>query len=248
MKIGILGVGNIGTTLAHRLAAAGHEVKVANSRGPETIPSDALSTGASAVTATEVVTGVDVLITSVPYARVPDIKTLVAQAPSDAVIIDTSNYYPHRDGNIAAVDGGQVESLWVSDQYGRSVTKAWNAIFTGAFNSTATPTGHPERVAIPVAGDSEKHRGVAMALVEETGFDAFDAGTLDQSWRQQPGTPVYCTGFTKEQIGDVLAAADPVRRIVRRDLMVEANRVLLNDATSVRPEDYMIQLHRVFYT
>lgn len=246
MKIGILGVGNIGTTLARRLAAVGHDVKVANSRGPETIPSDALSTGATAVTASDLVAGVDVLITSVPYARVPDIKALVAQAPEDAVIIDTSNYYPHRDGNIAAVDEGQIESCWVSEQYGRPVTKAWNAIFTGSFNSTATPASHPDRVAIPVAGDDEASRAVAKALVEETGFDAFDAGALEHSWRQQPGTPVYCTNLNKEQIGDALAAADASRRVVRRDLMVEANRVLLSDPTSVRPADYMIQLHRVF--
>jgi 8-hydroxy-5-deazaflavin:NADPH oxidoreductase len=248
MKIGILGVGNIGTTLAHRLAAAGHEVKVANSRGPETIPADATSTGATAVPANEVAAGVDVLITSVPYARVPDIKPLVANAPDDAIIIDTSNYYPHRDGNIAAVDDGQIESYWVSEQYGRPITKAWNAIFTGSFNSTATPAGHPDRVAIPVAGDDEASRAVAMRLVEETGFDAYDAGTLEHSWRQQPGTPVYCTNLNKEQIGDALAAAEPERRIVRRDLMVEANRVLLSDPTPVRPADYMIQLHRVFNT
>jgi predicted dinucleotide-binding enzyme len=248
VNIGILGVGNIGTTLAHRLAAAGHHVKVANSRGPETLPPRALSTGAKAVTASEVVVDVEVLVTSVPFARVPDIRTLVEQAPDDAVVIDTSNYYPHRDGNIDAVDRGQVESLWVSEQFGRKVTKAWNAIYTGSFDSKATPPGHPERVAIAVAGDDDAHRAVAMSLVEETGFDAFDAGPLANSWRQQPGTPVYCTDHTKEQIGDVLAAADPARSIRRRNLMVEANRELLADSTTVRPADYMVQLHRVFNT
>jgi predicted dinucleotide-binding enzyme len=248
MKIGILGVGNIGTTLAHRLAAAGHHVKVANSRGPETLPPRALSTGAKPVAASEVVVDVEVLVTSVPFARVPDIRTLLEQTPDDAVVIDTSNYYPHRDGNIDAVDHGQIESLWVSEQFGRKVTKAWNAIYTGSFDSKATPPGHPERVAIAVAGDDDAHRAVAMSLVEETGFDAFDAGPLANSWRQQPGTPVYCTDHTKEQIGDVLAAAEPARSIRRRNLMVEANRELLADPTPVRPADYMVQLHRVFNT
>lgn len=250
MKIGILGVGNIGTTLAKRLAAAGHAVKVANSRGPETISAEALSTGAKGMTGAEVMADIDVLITSVPFARVPDIKALVEQAPNEAVIIDTSNYYPHRDGNIAAVDDGQVESLWVSEQLGRPVTKAWNAINTGSFDSKATFAGHPDRVAIPVAGDDESHRAVAMALVEETGFDAFDAGTLEHSWRQQPGTPVYCTDMTLETVGSALADADQLGRVVRRDLMVEANKVLLDpsERKSVRPDDYMVQLHRVFNT
>lgn len=248
MNIGILGVGNIGTTLAHRLAAAGHDVKVANSRGPETLPPRALETGAKPVTSSEVVLDVDVLVTSVPFARVPDIRPLIDQLPADAVLIDTSNYYPHRDGNIAAVDEGQVESLWVSEQYGRSVTKAWNAIFTGSFDTKATPPGHPDRVAIAVAGDDDAHRAVAMGLVEETGFDAFDAGPLATSWRQQPGNPVYCTDHTKDEIGDVLAAADRERRIRRRDLMVEVNRQILTDPTPVRPADYMVLLHRVFNT
>ena len=248
MKIGILGVGNIGTTLAHRLASAGHLVKVANSRGPETLPAGALDTGAKAVTASEVVLDVDVLITSVPFARVPDIRSLVEQLPSDAVVIDTSNYYPHRDGNIEAVDLGQIESHWVSEQFGRKVTKAWNAIFTGSFDVNARPLGHPDRVAIPVAGDSDAHRAVAMSLVEDSGFDAFDAGGLEDSWRQQPGTPVFCTDHTKEEIGAVLAAADPARSIRRRNLMVEVNREILRDPTAVRPADYMVQLHRVFNT
>lgn len=87
------------------------------------------------------------------------------------MIIDTSNYYPHRDGSIPAVDDGQVERLWVSEHLGRPVMKAWNAISTGSFGSKATIAGHPDRVAIPVAGDDESHRAMAMALVEETGFN-----------------------------------------------------------------------------
>lgn len=248
VNIGILGVGNIGTTLAQRLAAAGHLVKVANSRGPDTLPPRALSTGAKAVTASKVIVDVQVLITSVPFARVPDIRSLVGQLPDDAVVIDTSNYYPHRDGNIFAVDAGQVESLWVSEQFGRSVTKAWNAINTLSFDSKAAYANHPDRVAIPVAGDSKTDLAMAMSLVEETGFDAFDAGPLEESWRQQPGTPIYCTDLTKELIGAALAAADPARSIVRRDLMIQVNREILNDPTPVRPADYMVQLHRVFNT
>lgn len=248
MKIGILGVGNIGTTVAHRLAAAGHDVTVANSRGPETLPARALSTGAKGVEAGEVVDGVDVLITSVPFARNPDIAPLVKRLPDDVIVIDTSNYYPHRDGNIAAIDDGQIESHWVSEQFGRSVAKAWNAINTMSFDKWATYPGHPDRVAVPVAADDESHRAVAMELVETTGFYAFDAGPLEQSWRQQPGTPIYCTDLKSDQIGDALAAADRAQSVVRRDLMIQVNREILSNPTSVRRDDYMVLLHHVFNT
>src|SRR3954452_23340699 len=107
MKIGILGVGSIGKTLALKLAAAGHDVKVANSRGPETIGADVLATGAKAVTAADAVQGVDVVILSTPPKALSGIAPLVAGLPAETVIMDTSNYHPFRDGRIAAIDAGQ---------------------------------------------------------------------------------------------------------------------------------------------
>ena len=124
MKIGILGAGHIGKTLARKLAAAGHDVTVANSRGPETIDVEALSTGARAVRMDEALRGVDVAILSIPLNKIPGVAALVADLPESAVVMDTSNYYPMRDERIAAIEKGQVESLWVSEQLGRSVVKA----------------------------------------------------------------------------------------------------------------------------
>ena len=115
MNIGILGVGNIGATLTRRLSAAGHEVAVANSRGPETIAADVVTAGGRAVEATDVVTDVDALIVSIPLCRIPDIRPLIDDLPAGVPVLDTSNYYPMRDGHIAALDEGQVESLWVSE-------------------------------------------------------------------------------------------------------------------------------------
>src|SRR3982751_4842390 len=115
MKIGILGVGHIGKTLARKLAAAGHDVKVANSRGPETIAADVLATGARAVTTAQAVEGVDVVILSIPLNRLPDVAPLIAKAPAETVVMDTSNYSPQRDVAIAALEAGQVESLWVAE-------------------------------------------------------------------------------------------------------------------------------------
>jgi 8-hydroxy-5-deazaflavin:NADPH oxidoreductase len=124
MKIGILGAGHIGKTLARKLAAAGHHVKVANSRGPETIEAEALSSGAHAVVTAEAVQDVDVVILSIPLNRIPPIASLVGNLPAEIVIIDTSNYYPFRDSRIDAIEAGQVESLWVSEQLGRPIVKA----------------------------------------------------------------------------------------------------------------------------
>ena len=104
MKIGIIGAGSIGSTIARRLSRHGHDVVIANSRGPETIAAAALSTGARAVTASEAVTDVDVLIVSVPMNRNEDIAARVRRAPESAVVIDTSNYYPARDGIVPACD------------------------------------------------------------------------------------------------------------------------------------------------
>jgi predicted dinucleotide-binding enzyme len=221
MKIGILGAGSIGSTLARRLARRGHEVTIANSRGPETIGREALSTGARAVDASEVAAGVEVLIVSVPMNRNVDIAEHVRAAPAGAVVIDTSNYYPMRDGRMTAFDEGQVETVWLSELFSRSVVKAWNAITSQSFDAKSTGADDPQRVAIPVAADRDADRLVAIELVEDTGFVGFDAGTLADSWRQQPGSPVYCTDRSPTDIAGWLAAAEKERVPQRRDLAMQ---------------------------
>ena len=221
MKIGIIGAGSIGSTLARRLSRRGHEVTIANSRGPETIGQQALSTGARAVHVSEVATDVDVLIVSVPMNRNADIAPYVRAAPSGAVVIDTSNYYPMRDGYVVAFAEGQPESVWLSELFGRPIAKAWNAITSQSFDHKTTEAGDPRRVAIPVAADRDDDRRVAIGLVEDTGFTGFDAGTLADSWRQQPGSPVYCTDRSPADIGGWLAAADKERVPQRRDLAMQ---------------------------
>src|SRR4051812_42883993 len=127
MKIGILGVGHIGKTLARKLSAAGHDVKVANSRGPETIEADVLASGARAVTTAQAVEDVDVVIVSIPLNRLAEVAPLIGKLPSETVVMDTSNYYPQRDGTIDAIEAGQVESVWVAERLGRPIVKAWNS-------------------------------------------------------------------------------------------------------------------------
>ena len=248
MRIGIIGVGNIGSTLTQRLSERGHDVKVANSRGPHTIPAELLTAGARAVEATDVVTDVDALIISVPLARVPELRPIVDRLPDDAVVLDTSNYYPARDGRIAAIDEGQVESLWVAVQLGgRRVVKAWNAILSSSFRSHASAPGDPDRIAVPVAADRDEDRALGTALVEDTGFEGLDAGTLADSWRQQPGTPAYCTDLTGPELRAALAAAVPGRGPRRRDLAMTVLTELMDDGAE-RGDDFFVQANRLLYS
>ena len=247
MKIGILGTGHIGKTLVRKLSAAGHDVKVANSRGPDTIEPDVLASGGRAVTAEEAVVNVDVVILSIPLNRLPGIAPLIASVPAETVVIDTSNYYPARDGRIEAIEDGQVESLWVAEQLGRPIVKAWNAIGSDSFARKGKPAGSPDRIAIPVAADIDKDRKVGMVLVEDTGFDAFDAGTLADSWQQQPAAPCYCTDLTREEMPAAHAAAERVRLPKRRDLAVAAIVERVGDGTTNPDAEYLVRLNRALY-
>ncbi|MEG4628158.1 NAD(P)-binding domain-containing protein [Microcoleus sp. AR_TQ3_B6] len=245
LKIGILGAGNIGKTLARKLAQAGHDVKVANSRGPETIPADALESGARAVTSAEAVQDVEVVILSINPTSYSKVAPLFAGLPEDTVVMDTSNYHPVRDNRIEAIDAGQVESLWVVEQLGRPIVKAWNTIVSDSFANKGKPVGSPDRIALPVAADRDRDREVGLALVEDTGFDAFDAGTLEDSWRMQPGSPVYCTDLTLAELPDALAWAERERLSKRRDL-TWAILLERSEGTTLNPDpEYFLRLSRI---
>lgn len=222
MKIGIIGTGSIGASLARKLAASGHEIKLANSRGPDSIGDLARDVGASAVSKEEAVNGVDVVITSIPFANYPDLANLFSQVPAHVVVIDTSNYYPIRDGVIEGIDDGQPESVWVSKQIGRPVVKAWNALLAETLASKGLPIGSLLRLALPVAGDNDEAKAVAMKLVDATGFDAVDSGSLSDSWRQQPGTPAYCTELLVGELERALAAADKTQAAQLRETVLKA--------------------------
>ncbi|NOK36823.1 NAD(P)-binding domain-containing protein [Corallococcus exercitus] len=212
MKIGIIGAGLIGGTLARRWTQLGHEVSIANSRGPETLRELAKETGAKAVTVQEAAKAGEVVVVTIPQKAVPDLpKGLFANVPKDVVVIDTGNYYPVRDGSIPELEAGTPESEWVAKLLGRPVIKAFNNIFFQSLGSKGTPKGTAGRVALPVAGDPPEHRAKVLKLVEELGFDGIDAGSLSESWRQQPGTPVYTHDFDAPGVKKALAAAERSR-------------------------------------
>jgi hypothetical protein len=213
MKIGIIGAGNIGGALTRRFRAAGHDVAVANSRGPETLRDLAAETGAKAVTVDEAARGKDVVVVTIPERKIPSLpKDLFAGVPDDVVVIDTGNYYPRqRDGRIEPIENGMTESGWVAQQLGRPVIKAFNNIYAQHLLENGKPKGSPGRIALPVAGDDPKSKHVVMQLVDEIGFDPVDAGTLEESWRQQPGSPVYAKDFDAAGVRRALSEARPER-------------------------------------
>ncbi|HEX7075535.1 MAG TPA: NAD(P)-binding domain-containing protein [Hyphomicrobiaceae bacterium] len=209
MKIGIIGAGQIGGTLTRRLTALGHQVSVANSRGPETLADLAAETGATAVSVRDAVRGVDLVVVTIPEKNVPNLPAgLFADTDERVVVVDTGNYYPRqRDGRIEAIEAGMPESRWVEQQLGRPVIKAFNNIFAQHLMEAGRPAGTPGRIALPVAGDDDTAKAVVTRLVDELGFDAVDAGGLDDSWRQQPGSPVYTTDFDADGVRRALAEA-----------------------------------------
>jgi len=209
MKIGIIGAGMIGATLARRWVTLGHEVVIANSRGPDTLRQLAAELGAAPVTVAEAARSGELVVVTIPERAVVDLpKDLFAGVPAGVVVIDTGNYYPSRDGSIPAIEKGLPESAWVGEQLGRPVIKAFNTIYFKSLLEKGTPQGTPGRVAIPVAGDASDARAKVMRLVDELGFDPVDAGGIEESWRQQPGTPVYTKDFDAQRTKEALAAAD----------------------------------------
>lgn len=209
MKIGIIGAGNIGGTLTRLLTKLKHDVSIANSRGPQTLTDLASETGAKAVTAREAARDKDLVVVTIPEKHIEDLpKDLFAGVPDNVVIVDTGNYYPRqRDGRIAGIEDGMTESGWVSQQLGRPVIKAFNNIYAQHLLELGRPKGTPGRVALPVAGDDAAAKAIVMRLVDELGFDPVDAGSLKDSWRQQPGSPVYTKDFDAAGVSRGLSEA-----------------------------------------
>ena len=221
MKISVIGAGAIGGNLARRLSETGHEVLIADVRGPEAVSAEIIDAGVRAVDLEASVSARDVIILSIPFGKQPEVAKLLSSAPDEAIIADTANYYPTMNGHIAAIDDGQVESLWSQQQLARPVAKAWNAALAITQQTKGRPAGTAGRIAIPVAADATEARRTVMQLVDDTGFDAHDAGVLAESWRQQPGTPGYCTELEADDLRRALEAAEKDKAPNTRDRLME---------------------------
>jgi len=202
MNIGIIGTGEMGICLATKFAEHGHAVSIANSRGPASLKQLAGNIGAEAATVDGVLKNKKVIVVSIPSKNVPDLpKDLFKNLPKDVVVIDTCNYYPMlRDGAIPALDQSGIDSLWVQEQLGIPIVKVFNSILATSLQKVGTSKGEKSRIALAVSGDDTKAKEVVFKLVEELGFDPFDIGAIAQSWKQQPGTSVYCRDLTHEEL------------------------------------------------
>ena len=209
MNFGVIGPGDIGEVIVRKLRDSDYPVKMANSRGPESLKDLATKTGAIPASLEQVVQDVDLLFLSVPQKAIPELpKGLLSKAKTETIVVDVGNYYPFRDGRIDELENGLTESVWVERQIGRPVVKVLNTIIARALAEAGRPPGSRDRVALPISGDNPKAKEIVAQLLDRIGFDSVDAGTIAESWRQQPGTPVYCTNPTKEELQLWLKKAD----------------------------------------
>ncbi|MBQ1070730.1 NADPH-dependent F420 reductase [Micromonospora sp. D75] len=208
MEIGIIGSGHIGGTLTRRLRSLGHDVAVANSRGPQSLADLAAETGARAVSVGDAVQGAELVVIAIPLKAVPQLPAALFDGK---LVVDANNYYPQRDGDIAELlDRSLSSSRWTADHLkGARVVKVFNNIQAAHLMDEGKPAGTAGRIALPVAGDDADAKRIVMGLVDDLGFDPVDAGTLDESWRQQPDTPVYGTDRDADGVREGLAAARP---------------------------------------
>jgi 8-hydroxy-5-deazaflavin:NADPH oxidoreductase len=211
--LGLIGSGMIGSTVARLSVAAGHEVVLSNSRGPQTLTdlADELGPLARPATAEQAAAAGDLVVVSIPlraYRSVP-VEPLAGKT-----VLDTSNYYPQRDGQIAELDSGSVTSTELLQRHlpESAVVKVFNNIFFKHLLSLSRPSGAADRTFLPIAGDDPGAKSAVTAFLDSIGYGAVDAGPLAEGWRQQPGAPAYGAPYgTFDNEAGQPADADAVR-------------------------------------
>jgi predicted dinucleotide-binding enzyme len=234
MDIGIVGSGHIGSTLARRLAELGYRVSIANSRGPASLVALAADIGATAATVKQAARATDIVILAVPEKSVWQSSRDIF-AVTSAVVVDAGNYYPSRDSRIPEIERGLPESAWVSRLLGRPVIKAFNNILAESLATRGVPAGTPGRICLSVAGDVLSEKTKVLRMIDALGFDGIDAGTLADSWRQQPGTPAYCRDLDIDKLKAALAKADAAQRAAYRAQADETARAYFVADVKDRP-------------
>jgi predicted dinucleotide-binding enzyme len=208
MQVGVIGAGKIGATLAGKLVGAGHRVSITNSRGVTTLSAVAAETGAVATDITQVGVDADLVVVAIPFQAFADWPQDLL--PKGVAVVDATNYVPiYRDPSIAELDAGGVESEWTQARLGRPVIKAFNSINVPSLRDMGQPAGTPDRIALSAAGDNASAKQLVFELINDAGYDTVDGGTLAESWRQQPGTPAFCTNLDVDGVRQALESARP---------------------------------------
>ncbi|WP_343692614.1 NAD(P)-binding domain-containing protein [Chitinophaga sp.] len=223
MKIGIIGSGNIGGTLARKCRELNYPVLLTNSRGPESLKEFADETGVTPVALKELIGQSDLIILSIPQKSIP---ALPAGIFKDKIVVDTCNYYPDlRDGRLVGFSEFTVDSEWVEEQIQHPVIKVFNSILAESLRTKGLPKGRNGRIGLPIAGDNAHSKKLVMQLVDELGFDPVDAGTIKESWKLHPGSPIYCADLPSADIIEKLSA------------LTDADRIQLNKDRLVREKN-----------
>ena len=241
-RVALIGAGAVGKSLAKLLVKHGYQTSISNSRGPETLRPLEQQTGATAMEVKAAVALADVVVLAVPLDSIPRLQPIFqASLRPEAVVIDSGNYYPARDGHIKALDEGQTDTEWVSLTLEVQAVKVFNNIIADNIHLDSRPTGSPQRVALTVSGDNKKATKLIRELVENIGFDAYDAGGLAESWRQQPGQPAYCTEPNLQQLPGLLARADRSKGPIARDKA----RAMFDKLPNDYPGDVLLRVARL---
>jgi predicted dinucleotide-binding enzyme len=190
--IGTIGAGHIGTAVARLSLAAGYDVVLSNSRGPETLAELVADLGehASADTAEGAATRGDLVVVTIPLKAIADVPV---EPLAGKIVVDTNNYYPARDGQVAELDDGTETSAGLLQRHlpTSKVVKAFNHIQSSQLESEGAPPGTPGRRALSVFGDDADARDTVSRWLDSLGYDVVDGGPLAESWRIEPGTPGY---------------------------------------------------------
>jgi predicted dinucleotide-binding enzyme len=200
--IGFIGSGNIGGTVARLAISGGHDVVLSNSRGPETLQDLVAELGprARAATSQEAAEAGDIVVVTIPLKNVAEVS---ADPLRGKVVIDTCNYYPQRDGQMAEIDDGSATSSELVQRWlpGSHVVKAFNNIQFSHLGSLQRPAGDPTRSVLAIAGDDQAAKTTVTEFLDSIGYDAYDAGPLAESWRFEPDTPAYGGPYTTPGAG-----------------------------------------------
>ncbi|WP_067509503.1 NADPH-dependent F420 reductase [Actinoplanes sp. TFC3] len=221
--IGFIGSGRIGGALAQLAAAAGHDIVLSNSRGPQSLRETAarLGTRARTATTTEAAAAGDLVVVTIPvraYRQVP------VAALHGRVVIDTLNYDPARQGAVPEIEAGDTPPHLLLQSHLRDayVVKAFSNVFFRHLPQLARTAGAPDRSAVPIAGDSATAKAAVATLIDSLGFDAYDVGPLAESRRFAPGTPAQLAYLDPD--GMVAAPGRPASAADLAALLEKAER------------------------
>lgn len=217
--IGFIGSGSIGSTVARLAVAAGHDVVMSNSRGPETLHDlvSELGPKARAATPAEAAEAGDVVVVTVPLRAYRDVPV---EPLAGKVVIDTNNYYPDRDGVFEELEDGSTTTGELLQQHlpKSRVVKGLNNIWFEHLRTLARPAGSPDRSALPIAGDDPAAKQMVAELFDSLGFDTVDAGPLAENWRTQRDTPVYVAPYGTYQESGPLPGTPASAQVIREAL------------------------------